>query len=87
MSVRRLTVDEAAQRSWDDPEALEELHVRRGWAPADIARKFQTDAASVREELKRQDLFQKDQSLPPKQGLARKLWEMGTDPDAEGEKA
>lgn len=87
MSVRRLTVDEAAQRSWDDSEALEELHVHRGWAPADIARKFETDAANVREELKRQDLFQKEQSLPPKQGLARKLWEMGTDPEADGEKA
>lgn len=79
-------MDEATQRSWDDPEVLEALHVERGWAPADIARKFQIDAADVRTELKQQNLFQKDQTLPPKQGLARKLWEMGTNPDAGGEK-
>jgi hypothetical protein len=60
---------------------LQELHVERGWAATDIARRFEVDAADVRDALKARGLFQFEQTAPPKQGLARKLWERGTAPD------
>lgn len=78
----RPTVDDLAKREWHQPAVLQELHVERGWAATDIARRFEIDdPADVRDALKARGLFQHDQTAPPKQGLARKLWERGTSPD------
>lgn len=82
---RRPTLDEVTQRDWRSDNVLEELHVRRGWTPTDIARKYQADVAQVKRELRERGLYQEDQNGPPKQGLARKLWERGLNPDAGGD--
>lgn len=80
---RRPTLEEVSQRDWQSNEVLKELHVRRGWPPIDIARKFEVDVDVVKGQLRQRDLYQEGQNGPPKQGLARELWEMGTNPDSE----
>ena len=84
---RHLTLDEVVQRDWRNDDVLQELHVRRGWTPTDIARKYQADVDAVKRHLRERDLYQEGQTGPPKQGLARELWEMGTTPDAGGDSA
>jgi len=81
----RPTLDELVQRDWRAEGVLQELHVRRGWTPTDIARKYQIDTEAVQRQLQERGLYQEDQTGPPKQGLARKLWEMGTTPDDGGD--
>jgi len=82
---RHPTLDEIVQRDWRNDDVLQELHVRRGWTPTDIARKYEADVHAVKRQLKERDLYQEGQTGPPKQGLARELWEMGTTPDAGGD--
>lgn len=82
-----LTLDEVVQRDWRNDDVLQELHVRRGWTATDIARKYEADVRAVKRQLKERDLYQEAQTGPPKQGLARELWEMGTTPDAGGDSA
>lgn len=77
----RPSLNEVVEQPWHQPAVLHELHVERGWAATDIARRFEVDPADVRDALKARSLFQSEQTGPPKQGLARKLWERGTSPD------
>jgi len=84
---RHPTLDEVVQRDWRNGDVLQELHVRRGWTPTDIARKYEADVDAVKRQLRERDLYQEGQTGPPKQGLARELWEMGTAPDAGGDSA
>lgn len=81
MSTRRPSVDELVQRGWRNDNVLEELHQERGWTASDIARRFEADTDDVLDELKERDIYAGAPTHPPKKGLARKLWEMGTDPD------
>lgn len=77
----RPSIDDLSARNWHEPLVLRQLHIERGWPPTDIARKFEVDVGDVRDALRARGLYQDDQSAPPKQGLARKLWERGTSPD------
>lgn len=79
------TLDHLEDEDWHSTGTLRELHVHRGWPPADIARFYDVHARDVRRRLKETDLFQEDQTHPPKNGTARKLWEAGLESDTEVE--
>lgn len=82
MSLReRRDLDELLAGGWRDEETLVELHEVREWTAADIARRFDADPDAVLEELKERDVYMGGSTHPPKNGRARELWEMGTDPD------
>jgi hypothetical protein len=78
-------LEEIITGDWRSDDVLQELHQERGWSASDIARRFEADTEAVLDELKARDLYAGGPTHPPKQGLARELWEMGTDPDAGGD--
>jgi hypothetical protein len=76
------TVDQLIEQShWTDPDLLEELHVERGWASTDIARRYDVDPDRVRGRLRELELYSPLESKPPAHGLGRKLWEQGVTGD------
>lgn len=87
MSLRHLTREEIVERDWHNHDVLEELHQERGWSATDIARRYETDADDVLEELEARGLYIGEPTHVPKSGLARELWLRGTTPDAGGENA
>lgn len=80
------TLESLRNRDWRQPATLRELHRERGWPPADIARFYSVDVRRGRERLKETDLFDPEQTGPPKRGAARVLWEAGLRPDVEVER-
>ena len=84
MSLRHLTREEIVERDWRNDDVLAELHQERGWSATDIARRFETDAGVVLDELQERGLYIGEQTHAPKSGLARELWLRGTTPDGGG---